>query len=282
MQFTSHNELVNWLSSLKAGFQAGELSSPEFLKPYHLATIGLMMKKEGKQLMGLPKHLQDYAVRMQLWDAVEIDPPSFNIYNNTPGKNFIPANALNDKNLSFSLAKKLSEMLNKNKGKSDISIMLSEIMNNTFDHAEVTDDLHGLVCAQSWPKGNLTQTIIADLGIGIQASIKQNPKLAESLQENVNICKYACEYGITSKSEGHAGYGLALAKQLMLNHGGNLSVVSYNEIFTSNYGCLTSGSPYWEGTLIMLEWPTNSALDTKVVYDNWPCADDFNTDDLYL
>ena len=142
-----------------------------------------------------------------------------------------------------------------------------ELIENTYKHAFVQSNLHGLVCAQSWPKGNLAQVVFADSGIGIRQSLFENPKLEEMLAAN-NACQIACELGITSKPNAHSGYGLALTRGLMKQSKGSMLLLSQHEgYYTSEANDVAFEVPPWPGTLIILEWPINQTLSVNEVYE---------------
>lgn len=80
--------------------------------------------------------------------------------------------------------------------------------------SQVFSLIHGLVCAQAWPKGNWAQVVFADSGMGMRSSLNENDKLKDKLKMH-NACQLACELGVTSKPNAHSGYGLALSRGLM-------------------------------------------------------------------
>lgn len=163
-----------------------------------------------------------------------------------------------------------------------LSISLTEIMDNCFAHAGVQGELTGIACAQSWPRGNLAQIAIADLGIGIRKSLEPNKLLEKALSEG-NSCELATQFGVTGKpGKGHAGYGLALARQLIEANGGTLIVYSQNELFCSQRGnafSVTTDS-IWPGTVIMLEWRCDRPLSVNDVYATWPLPAGYTDDDF--
>jgi anti-sigma regulatory factor (Ser/Thr protein kinase) len=161
-----------------------------------------------------------------------------------------------------------------------VEIMLMELIENTYKHARVQNKLHGLVCAQSWPKGNLAQIVFADSGIGIKKSLLENPQLKDKLHLS-NPCQLACELGITSKPDAHSGYGLALTKGLMKQSKGQMIVLSQHEgvSITEDKEISFQVTP-WEGTLIILEWPINQQLDVGAVYASWPMPEGFEIHDF--
>lgn len=271
MRKTHAKEIISWLSALQHGAQYGQLECPLFLKPYHLVTLALMLKQNQAQWLELSEEIETYALRMGLWKAANIIPPYEMMEHPTQNK-FLPVAALENPNDVFSTAKNLTALIypNANKTCSDsMEIMLMELIENTYKHARVQQQLHGLVCAQSWPKGNLAQIVFADCGIGIRASLSENAILKTQLA-TTNACELACQLGITSKPNGHTGYGLALSRALMKQAQGTMLALSHQEGLYSHQTDLSFEIPAWEGCVIILEWPLNHTLDVNAVYDSWP------------
>lgn len=116
---------------------------------------------------------------------------------------------------------------------------------------------------------------VADIGMGVRASLGGNPAYSERLKTE-NSLEVATELGVTGKPAGpHAGYGLAISRQLMAKHNGNLLIASGDE------GLRVAGhrsearklrTP-WEGTIVIMEWDTRQPLDIGKVYADWPKGD---------
>ncbi len=284
MKKTSILDINQWLHSLNQATQ-GELDCPPFLKPYHLVTLALMLKKDNAKWIELSAEIESYALRMGLWDALGITPP-YEQYENPTHNKFLPVAPLSDPSCIIQTAKNLIQLVYQQKSAlqslESVEIMLMELLENTYKHARVEDKLHGLVCAQTWPKGNLAQIVFADPGIGIRDSLYENQLLRDKLRAT-NPCQLACELGITSKPEAHSGYGLALTKGLMKQSQGQMIVLSHHDGF-----CITAQketaftSALWQGTLIILEWPINHVLDVGAVYASWPLPDGFDIHDICL
>lgn len=282
MKKTTIADVREWLSALNHA-QEGMLSCPPFLKPYHLVTLALMLKQKNAQWLELSEEIESYALRMGLWDAAGIIPPYEMTENPTKNK-FLPVAPLQDPSSITDVAKNLIKLVyQQNLGLSSfesVEIMLMELIENTYKHARVQEKLHGLVCAQSWPKGNLAQIVFADSGIGIKNSLHENPLLRDKLLHH-NPCQLACELGITSKPDAHSGYGLALTRGLMKQCQGQMLVVSHHEGFSiSAHREITFDVLPWNGTLIILEWPINQQLDVGAVYASWPMPEGFDIHDF--
>jgi anti-sigma regulatory factor (Ser/Thr protein kinase) len=282
MKKTTIADVKEWLSALNEA-QEGILSCPQFLKPYHLVTLALMLKQKNARWLELSEEIESYALRMGLWDAAGIIAP----YEMTeyPTKNkFLPVAPLQDPSSITEVAKNLIKLVyqhNLGLGSFEsVEIMLMELIENTYKHARVQDELHGLVCAQSWPRGNLAQIVFADSGIGINKSLYENPLLREKLQLS-NPCQLACELGVTSKPDAHSGYGLALTRGLMKQCKGQMIVLSHHKGFSVNATKEISFDVMpWDGTLIILEWPINQPLDVGAVYASWPMPEGFDINDF--
>ncbi|RUR20683.1 hypothetical protein ELY21_00950 [Legionella sp. km535] len=286
MQNIKQTEIAQWLEQLEK-IPTGSCSCPSFLKPFHFVTIGLAVKKAGWETMKLPEDLMQYAARMKLWDAINLLPPCNVSENQNTGK-FLPVQAFLDNQQDVShITDELTKIILNTASKEireSLTICLTELINNFFDHAGVKSDLPCLVCAQSWPKGKLIQVAIADAGIGIRDSLIENNQLITRL-ENENSCKIASEYGVTSKPQNdHSGYGLTLAKDLMIQANGTYILASGNEI----YSCSKNSTEFhdtinsrWNGTILVLEWKIDEPLDSKSIYDSWPVAEGYSDEDFF-
>ncbi|MBS0290200.1 MAG: sensor histidine kinase [Proteobacteria bacterium] len=282
MKKTTIIDIKTWLNALNKA-NHGHLSCPGFLKPYHLVTLALMLKQNNVQWLELSEEIESYALRMGLWDALNITPP-YEMRENPTQNKFLPVAVLSDPNRIMHTAKDLIKLVYQQKlgltSFESVEIMLMELIENTYKHARVDNQIHGLVCAQSWPKGNLVQVVFADMGIGIKHSLAENPLLHEKLKFH-NPCQLACELGVTSKPNAHSGYGLALTKGLMKQSNGHLIVLSHDEgiCISENKEIAFQITP-WYGTLIILEWPIQQQLDVGAVYASWPLPEGFAINDF--
>jgi hypothetical protein len=259
-------EVIDWLDSLKLSLSTDEISGPGFLKPFHLVTLALILKKKNirEKFAGLtlPEDLSGYAERMGLWEAAGMSPPQ-RIFSRHSTDNCMPISPLDRKEQVIDKTKEFE--------------ILFDIKNN---------------CAQQWQRGDLGQIAICDLGIGIRSSLNENINLHSQLAEN-NACVIACEYGVTSKprvEQHHSGYGLTLTKDILKGNGGRLIVVSYDEfawLRNSNNGIVNNMDggvmpSKWPGTLIVFEWKISQPLDALSVYNSWPQSDEDTGDDSFI
>jgi anti-sigma regulatory factor (Ser/Thr protein kinase) len=244
--------------------------------PYHFAILGCVVQLEGLTHIKVPNRHEIYAVRMHLWQSLGLAPPRTVNESDAQGR-FHPLAPIISESSAQDLADAVAHMF-RVAGTSDeltlraIGISLSEIFSNCYFHAETATQICGLACAQSWPGGKRAQVAVADIGIGIRNSLAKNPAYAERLS-NANANEMATELGVTGKPQGsHSGYGLAIARQLMERHGGNLLLLSGNEAFRATQDRLERASlqPAWPGTILILEWHTGRPLDIGKVYAGWP------------
>jgi hypothetical protein len=283
MKKTTIYDVKQWLNALRNGAAQGSLSCPTFLKPYHLVMLALVLKQHHAHWLELSEEIESYALRMGLWQAANIIPPYEMIEYPTQNK-FLPVAALVDPDMISCVAKNLTALITQDRinptSSESIEIMLRELIENTYKHAHVKQALHGLVCAQSWPRGNLAQIVFADLGIGIRHSLSENKGLQPQLS-SMNACQLACDLGITSKPDAHTGYGLALTRALMKQSQGTMIVLSHDEGFYVNAHQETVfQTPPWEGCIIILEWPLDHSLDVNSIYATWPMPEGFANEDF--
>lgn len=284
MRQTSHHEIQVWLSELDRFCNEGRCQSPRFWKPYHFLTLALRAKARGMTGLTLPDEFEGYAARMGLWEAVGLEPPC-RVGRQDPSGRFLPVEALRNYGLVDQSADSLAEITRQQSAtisEESLRITLLELLNNCFDHAEPDSDLFGLACAQTWPRGNLAQIAIADLGIGVRATLERGGLLAGRLHQE-NACLLATEYGVTGKPDDHhSGYGLTLAAEIAENNGGRLLVVSGTEIALCTQGgrFATHVDAPWPGTLLVFEWRTDQPLDADAVYRSWPTPEGMTDEDF--
>jgi hypothetical protein len=239
-----------------------------------------MLKEQHADYVNLPPKLVSYAARMRLWEAIGLECP-VTVTERPAGDSLHEVTRLTDLAAVGNVAQALNRMVTKNVGQKcspetveSLYITLTELLGNCHHHARSADDLHGLVCAQTWYKGARAQFAIADSGIGIRASLGENPDLSKRLA-NQNACALAMQLGISSKlNRGHAGYGLTLARDLAKQtSGAQLFIQSLDEAVMIEDGTLKEFAKFehaMPGTLVVFEWDTKKPLDVSGVYAGWP------------
>lgn len=293
MRELQYSHVAEWLQTLDKLKRQRTCTSPGFLMPYHFVTLAMTLRQCQAANLTLPDEVAGYAARMKLWEAIGLVCPR--TVNAKPSQaNFFELTPLTALDRAQEVAEALSKMMVKQSNHADAAgedyfqnlyTMTVELLSNCFDHARVSDGLHGLVCAQTWYQGRRAQIAIADDGIGIRASLMENSDLAARLA-NGNACKLATKVGISSKlNSGHAGYGLALAEGLArLTPGATLLLQSCDEYFLASHKRASDGrsdSYSFHGTLIVFEWDIRTSLDARGVYTSWPPGGD-GDDDSYV
>ncbi len=285
MRNTTLQDLETWFESIAGGERGEEFQGPGFLRPCHFAALAASAHRAGARGLRIPQALEGYAARMHLWQAIGLDPPR-EIPERNPGGKFYPLTPIESEHGADAAARELRTVF-RQCGTDDkttldaIYVVLTEILGNCYFHSAAAGGIFGLACAQSWPAANLAQVAVADSGIGIRASLSENPSLHSRLaRENATLL--ATELGVTGKPTGqHSGYGLAVARGLMEEHDGNLLVMSGDE------GIRIGGRRQIErrlrarciGTMVVIEWRTDQPIDVGRVYAKWPAGpgepDDF-------
>lgn len=277
MQFIGLDDIFRSISAMRELEQTGQTRrTPTFYRPFHFVLLALTVQR-----CGWPEfHMTDgdakftaYAARMHLWDALGLQPPvSVNKYDAT-GR-FHPLTRLDDPDAVEDVSCKLSQLFGGDRSENvrSIDIAVSELVGNSYAHSNIGTGLRGLVCAQKWSGGEKAQIAIGDCGIGVRRSLTSSIEYKD-IPSSVNACEMATMYEVTSKrGNGHSGYGLTLAKQLIENNGGAFFLVSDDEYYMSRAGHSQSGRlpDRLPGTIVIMEWNTNVSLSAKQVYDSWP------------
>jgi len=279
MEQTQLGEVGWWTQQIARGLASGKFDCPRFLKPYHFALLGSAAQRAGLAQLVVPEELRGFAARMHLWQAIGLTPP-VNVRERDPEGRFLPLAPLLAEAELYNYAERLRQIA-KWQGEVDketlnsLDILLHEILGNCFHHAAVQPGCFALTCAQAWSSGSLAQVAIVDPGVGVRASLAKNSDLAARLLAE-NACSLATELHVTGKPIGHSGYGLALARQLVVQNGGNFILASGREAFQANSRGTREANLHapWEGTIVILEWRTDRPLDVGSVYASWPQSDD--------
>lgn len=285
MQVTSANDIENWLNELQTLQSTRLCEGPRFIKPFHLATLAHTLRREGAMHLKLPEKIAPYADAMNLWGAIGVPSP-FGDRQKHPGGRHFPIQMLTDpstiEDVAADLSRLFAEACSNAQTIDAVQTMLRELIGNCYAHSDVSDGVHGAICAQVWAGGRKAQIAIADSGIGIRGSLQQNEQLFDKLNSS-NSCEFATQYGVTSKpGKGHSGYGLAIARKLLEQNNGVLYVRSGDEAFhlSFNQSKNTSTATDWNGTLLVIEWHLDQPMDISQVYAEFPLPEGMSDDDF--
>ncbi|HGL4260213.1 histidine kinase [Burkholderia dolosa] len=281
MNFTTLADINSWLRTLNEFVANDVADGPDFMRPYHFATLAQTAKKHGIKVgFNSNINLLTYAVRMHLFEVLGQERP-MQINEYAPAGRFHPLEPLVNEHVVQETAASIIRILvpgcdeRRDNNVNSLEILTQELLGNCYAHSESQLGYYGLVSAQIWPKARKAQLAICDGGIGIRNSLSQNQAYKGLLRE-VNSCEFATRFEVTSKpGRGHSGYGLTVTKQLIQQNNGAFFLVSGNEFHSCVRGREASGTiplPF-DGTLIVFEWNTDIPFDVKQVYDSWPSGD---------
>lgn len=150
--------------------------------------------------------------------------------------------------------------------KNSLYVCLSELAENVFFHANTP--YGGFAAAQPFTKSKEIEVAIVDLGVGIAASLRQNPQYADLITDDLTAIKTAIRPTVTATPGRNSGYGLAFTRYLLqINHG--------RLIIRSGTGYLQDGvqpaggvvDDMLPGTLVALRLRTDRPFDSSQAWD---------------
>lgn len=155
-----------------------------------------------------------------------------------------------------------------------MSYCFYEVMDNVIIHSGKTV---GIVITNYSEPDHLIQILVADDGMGIQASLAQNSEYANITEGQ------ALEYCIKDNvSDGKGmGFGLYSTSRLITTAGHRLIIRSGNHTLSANGDLTILESELWQGTIVYFELRSNMDIDPASVVDHrTDPAEEF--DDLFL
>ena len=155
-----------------------------------------------------------------------------------------------------------------------MSYCFYEVMDNVLIHSGKTV---GIVITNYSEEQHLIQILVADDGMGIQASLAQNDEYSSITEPK------ALEYCIKDKvSDGKGlGFGLYSTSRLINTAGHKLIVRSGNHTLSANGDMQITESAPWSGTIVFFELRSNMDIDPSSVVDHrTDPAEEFN--ELFL
>ncbi|HTN00272.1 ATP-binding protein [Planctellipticum variicoloris] len=165
-----------------------------------------------------------------------------------------------------------------------LSISFAELIENAIKHGEISSP--AWLFANYHPQPQKMHICICDRGIGVKQTFEKssNPRLRELAGDGLRWIREAAEPLVTSKSEGHAGYGLYLARELCRRNGGLFAIISGNAGYSvhprspdaeySDVEELASLETPWRGTLVALQFRLDRPLKLGPIYSSLPSPDD--------
>ncbi len=161
----------------------------------------------------------------------------------------------------------------------DLSYTFSELMENVFHHAKSKEGL--FIQAQKYETLNFLEIVIADLGIGIEKSLKENP--VYKFLDDMSAFKKAFEIGATRNPENNAGEGLTSIKLWIENNFDAEGIIISNnfmwfKIWNENRSVIDFHKrPFilWPGTFIWLKIPKEPQKSLLQIWENLGLTSDF-------
>ena len=158
-----------------------------------------------------------------------------------------------------------------------IQYAFSELMENVFHHAQSQPGLW--IQAQKYPTLGAVEMAIADLGIGIAESMKNNP-IYQDIDANTRFV-IALNVGTTSKPEEHSGEGLAcVLKWIKENREAEAVLISLNNVWykiDKNIGIYHAPHNIWQGTFLWLKIPKEPDYSLLEIWEKLELKPDLTT-----
>ena len=142
-----------------------------------------------------------------------------------------------------------------------MSYCFYEVMDNVLIHSGKTV---GIVITNYSEERHLIQILVADDGIGIQASLSQNNEYSTITEPQ------ALEFCIKDRvSDGKGmGFGLYSTSRLINTAGHKLIIRSGNHTLSANGDISVTASEPWKGTIVYFELRSNMDIDPASVVDH--------------
>lgn len=178
-----------------------------------------------------------------------------------------PAIEVFDQNNMYAVYVRLQEML-RDMPDIELSVLQAlaycfyEVMDNVLIHSGKPC---GTVIMEYDPEQKRIKILVADDGIGIQASLSQNPEFAGLSEEDA--LRSCIEDKVTSGNG--MGFGLYSTARLVKNAGTKLLIYSGNHFLRYEEGVPhveTNG--FWQGTLVYFEINSDQEINPDSVVDN--------------
>ena len=152
-----------------------------------------------------------------------------------------------------------------------LSYCFYEILDNVLTHSERKC---GTVVTQYLTENNKIQVLVADDGIGLAASLRNNPEYADITEENA--VRYCINDGVTDGKG--MGFGLYSTSRLIKNVGITLEIHSgCNKLIYDGVNVNVVLTQEWQGTIIYFELHSDKDINPNDVVDNrTDCENQFN------
>ncbi len=129
-----------------------------------------------------------------------------------------------------------------------------ELMANVSSHSN--SPVGGFIHLQHYPNKNRVRISVADLGMTIPKHVRQNPRIKEEVQTDVEALQKAVEIGISGNPSKHSGQGLPWIMELTQHLGGVVRIYSGSAMLIQTVASLrviSTAVPY-PGTILTIDW----------------------------
>jgi anti-anti-sigma regulatory factor/anti-sigma regulatory factor (Ser/Thr protein kinase) len=245
-----------------------------FIGPSALALLTAAVKRvdgqgyvaEGIVVMPESPQMEDHLARMDFIRVLRGE--EVEIASSSPPAGFLPCRHFGEDDYQIAaaeLTRLLSERCSTDSvAEHSIRICLEELTENVVHHADCPQG--GFAAAQGWSRRSEFEIGIADLGIGIRASLTKNPLYA-AVDDDLVAIETAIKPRVTETPDRNAGIGLFVTKLLLRANGGLLMI-------RSGYGAVYSGhredgfvrKVSLPGTLVTIRALADRELNINAVY----------------
>ncbi len=278
-KYHSHKELTSQLEVFSLAAKGDKIDFKLYLNPGdsivypdHLLLIACALNgcdARGVDINGViscSSGCEGYVSRMNFYDSVGIFSSETFTRRSSAGRfleiskftNPTHGNDLIDKILEIFIAQNVQN----ESVMAAIGLCLAELVSNVYDHSEQD---HGWIVAQYYPKLKCIRMIVADPGQGIHKSLTTNPKEEKYKQfTSVEALENCIKDGVTNGTG--MGKGLYITANFIQQNGGTLLLQSGNDVLTINKnGKYMSQSGFWNGTIVFLQINSNVPIDTSKI-----------------
>ena len=182
-------------------------------------------------------------------------------------ENTAPSIEVFDQTNIYAVYKRLQEML-RDIPDIDLSVLQAlaycfyEVMDNVLTHSGKPC---GTVILDYRPEQNRIKILVADDGIGIRASLSQNPQFKEISEEEA---LYSCIEDRVTSGNG-MGFGLYSTSRLVKDAGTRLLIHSGSHFLRYEGGVPSvEANGFWQGTLVFFEIISDKEINPDTVVDN--------------
>lgn len=158
-----------------------------------------------------------------------------------------------------------------------LDLSFCEIIDNVVQHSKAESP--GLACAQYYPRGGYVEACVADCGIGIVESMRDNPLYSSMGKRDVMLSAFDSNTGEwyqrsrMGTHEVSGGIGLSYPARLVKALGGHLWAVSMESaVHIHSEGRESTEGLWYPGTLIVLRIPNvkKTILESDIWDDGKP------------